>query len=237
MKIIITLSIIAAIVAMIILLKVVFVLRDKSNEKGVATFVWSFDIDLKFWALLPAFNLNRNSIELEFLCFALYLNITDYSGKKSDEKNPVTGHIPFIVDKEKDVIIGDGVILNDPMNDVVEFANRYFGATKNDVKNVELKNNLLHANLFLNGFFRRHLNEIQFYEVNKKRDSLDFDQVVTLAQICANYSSGVSLIYIGQLMPHLCPLDIPIIIDKLFDMGLIRRERNKDEVLYFPYIG
>lgn len=237
MKIIITLSIIAAIVAMIILLKVVFVLRDKANEKGVATFVWSFDIDLKFWALLPAFNLNRNSIEIEFLCFALYLNITDYSGNKSDEKQPATGHIPFIVDKEKDVIIGDGVILNDPMYDVVEFANRYFGGGKGNNKNKTDKYDIIEANLTINRFFRANFNSSKFNEICIKKRGLGLDQVTILMHVCVNYSSGISLSSIRQLMPHLYPVDVLMIIDKLIDLGLIRRERTKDAVLIFPYIG
>lgn len=35
-----------------------------------------FDIDLKFWALVPALNFNAHTpgIEVEWLCFAVYIN-------------------------------------------------------------------------------------------------------------------------------------------------------------------
>lgn len=36
---------------------------------------FDFDLDTKFWALIPNVNLNlhSNEIELEFLCFSLYI--------------------------------------------------------------------------------------------------------------------------------------------------------------------
>lgn len=36
---------------------------------------FDFDLDTKFWALIPNVNLNLhcNEIELEFLCFSLYI--------------------------------------------------------------------------------------------------------------------------------------------------------------------
>lgn len=38
--------------------------------------VFNFDIDFKFWAIMPAINLNFHSstFEFEFLCFAIYID-------------------------------------------------------------------------------------------------------------------------------------------------------------------
>lgn len=37
---------------------------------------FQFDIDLKFWALLPALNINTHfrGVEFEWLCFGIYIN-------------------------------------------------------------------------------------------------------------------------------------------------------------------
>lgn len=47
------------------------------NHIGRLHFIANFDIDFKFWALLPAFNINIHSpgFEIEWLCFALYVDI------------------------------------------------------------------------------------------------------------------------------------------------------------------
>jgi len=39
--------------------------------------VFDFELDLKFWNILPAININIHSkcLEFEFLCFGLYISI------------------------------------------------------------------------------------------------------------------------------------------------------------------
>jgi hypothetical protein len=50
-------------------------------KKFVLSVDFSFEFDIKFWAIIPNLNINLHSksLELEILCFALYI---DFEGEK-----------------------------------------------------------------------------------------------------------------------------------------------------------
>jgi hypothetical protein len=57
---------------------------------------FNFDVDTKFWALLPAvsINLHSHSFEIEWLCLALYIDFSVEKDQEDEEDCPVLYMVP-----------------------------------------------------------------------------------------------------------------------------------------------